>query len=225
MQLVGRANDLDWNLSLVDLFQHQTIAELATLIEQTLSGQRGGVARTEPFSLISEQDRARLPEEVVDAYPLSRMQAGMFYHMQLTPDANVYHCTGTSHLRLSQPFDQQAFRQSVQEAVARHDVLRTAFDLENYSQPLQLVLRHAELPIVFEDVRHLSADEQEARIKALLEAERVTPFDLLKPTLLRFFISLRDDTSFQFTLTECHPVYDGWSYHSLIVGSLTAMRR
>ncbi|WP_042859301.1 non-ribosomal peptide synthetase [Dickeya sp. NCPPB 3274] len=217
VQLVGRANDLDWNLSLVDLFQHQTIAELATLIEQTLSGQRGGVARTEPFSLISAQDRAWLPDEVVDAYPLSRMQAGMFYHMQLTPDANVYHCTGTSHLRLSRPFDQSAFRQSVQEAVARHDVLRTAFDLENYSQPLQLVLRHAELPIVFEDLRHLSADEQEARIKALLESERVTPFDLLNPTLLRFFIYLRDDTSFQFTLTECHPVYDGWSYHSLIV--------
>ncbi|AJC65785.1 MULTISPECIES: non-ribosomal peptide synthetase [Dickeya] len=217
VQLVGRANDLDWNLSLVDLFQHQTIAELAALVEQHLSEQSTAVSHPEPFSMISAEDRANLPDYVVDAYPLSRMQAGMFYHMQLTPDSNVYHCTGTSHLRLSQPFNQQAFYQSVQEAVARHDVLRTAFDLENYSQPLQLVLRQAELPIVFEDLRHLSVEEQEQRIKVLLESERVTPFDLLKPTLLRFFIYLRDDTSFQFTLTECHPVYDGWSYHSLIV--------
>ncbi|CAG9001155.1 MAG: Tyrocidine synthase 3 [Candidatus Celerinatantimonas neptuna] len=217
VQFVGAMVEDGWSLSLVDLFQYQSIAELAKVL---IARQKEGHVQIQsvvPFSQILPSDREKMPESVMDAYPLSRMQAGMFYHMQLTPDSNVYHCTGSSHLRLAKPLDPEAFDTAVQDTVREHDVLRTAFDLANYSEPLQLVLREARLPVVFEDLRHLSEDAQEERIRERLEIERMTGFDLLKPTLLRFFIYLRDETSFQFVLTECHPVYDGWSYHSLIV--------
>ncbi|MBD2816137.1 amino acid adenylation domain-containing protein [Xenorhabdus sp. Flor] len=225
VQLTGKAQDHGWPLTLVDLFQHQTIAELAALIDERGENEPDKehpqpVQRIAPFSQISEKDRQRLwqnREKIIDAYPLSRMQAGMFYHMNMSPDANVYHCTGTSHLRVNGRFDEQAFREATAQTVAAHDVLRTAFDMENYSEPLQLVYKVAELPIVVEDLRHLSEEEQDERAKALLEAERVNPFDLLNPTLLRFFIQLRTDNSFQFTMTECHPVFDGWSYNTMIV--------
>ena len=39
---------------------------------------------TEPLELVSKADRTRLPEDIEDAYPLSHLQAGMLYHMQLT---------------------------------------------------------------------------------------------------------------------------------------------
>ena len=38
-----------------------------------------------------------------------------------------------------------------------------------------------------------------------------------KPPLLRFFIHLRGERAFQFTLTECHAIIDGWSLHSTLV--------
>ncbi|PHM54829.1 pyoverdine synthetase D [Xenorhabdus hominickii] len=224
VQLTGKAQDRGWSLTLVDLFLHQTVAELAALIDQRHQEEQPPVKQIAPFSQISQADRQRLLEEkealtkgIVDAYPFSRMQEGMFYHMDLSPESNVYHCTGTSHLRINGPFDERAFREATAQTVAAHDVLRTAFDMENYSEPLQLVHEFAELPIVVEDLRHLSVEEQDDQAMALLEAERVNPFDLLKPTLLRFFIQLRTDNSFQFTMTECHPVFDGWSYNTMIV--------
>ncbi|WP_319926251.1 non-ribosomal peptide synthetase [Xenorhabdus littoralis] len=217
VQLTGKAQSHGWSLTLVDLFQHQTVAELAILVDERSKENQPTEQTKAPFSQISQEDRQRLPENVVDAYPLSRMQAGMFYHMNLSPDANVYHCTGSTHLRINGQFDEQAFREATAQTVAAHDVLRTAFDMESYSEPLQLVLEFAELPTVVEDLRHLSDAEQDERVKALLEAERINPFDLLNPTLLRFFIYLRTDNSFQFTMTECHPIFDGWSYNTMIV--------
>ncbi|HFG7806485.1 TPA: amino acid adenylation domain-containing protein [Salmonella enterica subsp. enterica serovar Java] len=217
VQVVGRGRERGLALTLVNLFQHQTVAELAALLDAGSGQGVGGPITAAPFSQITQEDRELLPPEVIDAYPLSRMQAGMFYHMNLTPDANVYHCTGTSHLRINAAFDEAAFRRAVAETVAAHDVLRTGFDFARYSQPLQLVWPQAELPIVVEDLRHLDKQRQEERIRALLDEERRTPFDLQRPTLLRFFIQLRSLQSFQFTMTECHPVFDGWSYHTMIV--------
>ena len=59
--------------------------------------------RTEPFSLLTPEDRARLPADVEDAYPLARIQAGMLYHMELAPTSNIYHNTDSFHLRLRAP--------------------------------------------------------------------------------------------------------------------------
>ncbi|GGY14790.1 non-ribosomal peptide synthetase [Paludibacterium paludis] len=216
VQVIARGRAQGLNASLVDLFERQTIAELAALPE--LAPEEGERRRVrEPFDLISPEDRARLPATAIDAYPLSRMQGGMFYHMNMAPESNVYHCTGTTHIRLVAPFDEEAFREAVRRTVARHDVLRMSFDLAGASQPLQIIHSEAELPVVVEDLRELGHDEQEARIRALLESERVTPFDLSRPTLLRFFVQLRTDLSLQFTMTECHPIFDGWSYHTMIV--------
>lgn len=215
VQAVAQAREIGLPTSLSQLFELQTVAELASAMtsEDAVPTQ----PRAAPFSLIDPADRDRMPASAIDAYPLSRMQAGMFYHMQVSPDSNIYHCTGTSHLRLKGTFDEAAFRAAVQQVVVRQDVLRTSFDLTNFSQPLQIVHDKAELPVVVEDLRHLSPAQQEARIRDLLESEKHTPFDLAKPTLLRFFIHLRGPDRLQFTMTECHPIFDGWSYHTMIV--------
>ena len=72
-------------LTLQQLFRHQTIEELS----QALSASAGDAladTATEPFGLIGPEDRARLPEDVEDAYPLTMLQAGMVYHMELSPE-------------------------------------------------------------------------------------------------------------------------------------------
>lgn len=215
VRAVAQAREAGLLTSLPQLFELQTVAELASVM--TLQDTAPNRPRAVPFSLIDSADRDGMPTSAIDAYPLSRMQAGMFYHMQLSPDSNVYHCTGTSHLRIKGSFDEVAFRMAVQQVVARHDVLRTSFDLTSFSQPLQIVHDKAKLPVVVEDIQHLPSDQQDTYILDLLESEKYTPFDLAKPTLLRFFIHLRGPDHLQFTITECHPIFDGWSYHTMIV--------
>src|SRR5205807_4158707 len=98
---------------------------------------------TAPFCMIAAEDRRRLPENVEDAYPLTMVQLGMLYHMELTPDASTpaYHNVNSFHLRSH--LEMAAFEEAVERVVARHPILRTAFDLTSYSEPLQLVHRAA----------------------------------------------------------------------------------
>jgi amino acid adenylation domain-containing protein len=104
----------------------------------------------------------------------------------------------------------------VRRVVERHDVLRTSFDLSNYSEPLQLVHREAEQPVQFEDLRELLPADQWEVIKRYTEGEQRNLFDLSRPTLLRFRIHRRTDETFQFTLTMCHAIVDGWSLQSIL---------
>ncbi|HYY41751.1 MAG TPA: condensation domain-containing protein, partial [Pyrinomonadaceae bacterium] len=199
--------------TLQQLFQHQTIAELAGELHASEFGPQQR-AQSEPFSLVAATDRASLPADLVDAYPLTMLQAGMLYHMELMPESAVYHNINSWHLRAR--FDLAAFTAAVEYVVARHPVLRTSFDLTSYSEPLQLVHETATLPIALSDLRHLPTAEQDAAIDAYVAAERHNRFDLSVAPLLRFHIHLRARDSFQFSLTECHAIFDGWSLNSTL---------
>ncbi|AEI67903.1 non-ribosomal peptide synthetase [Corallococcus macrosporus] len=216
IQVLTLAQKQDLRFSLQQLFQHQTVAALAEAAGKA-EPAREVFPRTEPFSLISAEDRAKLPATVEDAYPLARIQAGMLFHMELAPTSNIYHNTDSFHLRLKTPFDAARFEEAVQVVTARQPVLRTAFDMTSYSEPLQLVHREARLSVEVTDVRHLSTEAQDAEVRKLLEDEKQRHFDLACPPLLRFFVHIRGERDFQFTLTECHAIIDGWSLHSTLV--------
>jgi amino acid adenylation domain-containing protein/non-ribosomal peptide synthase protein (TIGR01720 family) len=232
IQLVALARERGFELSIQHLFQHPTVAELAAAIGATAPGAAepavpppaaGAVETiagpppdeepaTAPFSLVAAADRERLPPGLEDAYPLSRLQAGMLFHRELWADA--YHNVESFHLRA--PFALAPFAAAVGRVVARHAVLRTSFDLSRYGEPLQLVHSAAELPIVVEDLRRLDAAAQEAAIDRHLARELRRPFDLAVPPQLRFHVHLRGDHDFQFTFTENHAIFDGWSLYSTL---------
>jgi amino acid adenylation domain-containing protein len=208
VQLVGLAKERGINFTVQQLFQHQTIHKLAgqvSLIDQSYIQ----AVRTEPFSLISEEDLRRVPAHVEDAYPLTKLQLGMIYHMELHPDSPTYHNVSSWHVRVH--FDEELFRQAAQEVVARHPVLRTGFDLTSYGEPMQLVHKTAGLPTPVEDLRHLSPQEQEEALAAYFEKVRRQVFDFSRPPLLRYDVHRRADDAIQLTLVECHPIIDGWS--------------
>jgi amino acid adenylation domain-containing protein len=212
VRVVALAHERGLRLSLQQIFQHQTIEELAEALRQ--ADGRDQTRWTEPFSLIYPEDRAKLPADVVDAYPLSSLQAGMLYHMQVDPAAPAYH--NVTGFLLRARFDPTAFQRAVDRVVERHDVLRTSFDMTSYSEPLQLVHPHARLETVVEDLRALPRPQQDAIVDALVQREKNTPFDLSRPPLLRFFVHRLDETTFWFTLTECHSILDGWSLTSIL---------
>jgi aryl carrier-like protein len=218
VRVLAKARERGLEFSLQQLFRHQTIAELAREIAMAETPSLP-MQETKPFELISEADRDKLPPGVVDAYPLTMMQGGMFFHMALSPDTSVYHNVNGWHLRA--PFDPQCFEEAVARAVARHPILRTSFDLTSYSEPLQLVHESATLQVGVTDLRQYSEEEQSELLDQYVEIERSHLFDLGCPPLLRFHIHLRTAESFQFTLTESHPIFDGWSLNSTLAEIFT----
>ncbi|HJS24293.1 MAG TPA: amino acid adenylation domain-containing protein [Pyrinomonadaceae bacterium] len=213
VQVLSLARERGLSFTLQQLFQYQTIRELANQIGSEEIGPEEG-RRTEPFSLVKDEDRQKLPEDVIDAYPLSRLQSGMLYHLEATQGVSVYHNINSFHLKAD--LTEELFVRAVKHVVARHDVLRTSFDLSSYSEPLQLVYKEAELPVQFEDLRTLSPAEQREVIKSYTENEQRNRFDLLRAPLLRFCLHRTTDETFRFTLTECHAILDGWSLQSTL---------
>ena len=213
VRVLAQAREHGLEVSLQQLFRHQTIAALAREIKAA-DASVDVLPKTQPFDLVSESDKARMPAGVVDAYPLSMLQGGMLFHIALSPETAVYHNVNSWHLRAT--FDREYFMAAVARAVARHPILRTSFDLTSYSEPLQLVHESATMHVGVTDIRSLSDEEQGAILDQYVAAERVKEFDLTRPPLLRFHIHRRTDESFQFTLTENHPILDGWSLNSTL---------
>lgn len=208
IQVLGgaRARGLE-HFQLPDLFRYPTINELSQILAQK-EIDRSDEFHTEPFSLISASDRDKLPPEIEDAYPLTRLQSGMLYHMTLTPEASLYH--NVNSLRVKGPFNVEAMQEATQHMAARQPVLRTSFDFGAYSEPLQLVHKSAFLPVEVEDLRGLSEPEQLVAIDKYVEAEKRNFFDPAIPPLIRIKIHRLKDDEFQWTLTDFHPIIDGW---------------
>ncbi|MBV8202333.1 MAG: AMP-binding protein, partial [Acidobacteria bacterium] len=217
LRLVALARQRGLPLRFEQLFSHPTIAALAPALAAAVAAGGGAAAAApavKPFALVDEQIRARLPEAIEDAYPLTQLQLGMLYHLRLAPGSPAYHNVSSWHL--SGPFAPELLRQAVGRGVARHPALRTGFDLTGYGEPLQLVHAAALLPVGCEDLRGLPPAAIESTLADFVRAEHARPFALGRPPLMRLHLHRRTDASFQLTVTECHAITDGWSTSSTL---------
>jgi amino acid adenylation domain-containing protein len=212
LQVLALARERGLFFTLQDLFRFQTIAELAAVAK--LDGAPAAAAPSTPFSMIREEDRRQLSGDVVDAYPLAWLQAGMLFQMELHADHPPYH--NVDSWRLRGRFELAPFQEAVRRVVDRHPVLRTAFALAGYSEPLQLVHAAAELPVGFDDLRAFPAEEQEAHVQAYCRAEKRRLLDFSRAPQLRLHVDLLDGETYQLTLTENHAILDGWSLHATL---------
>ena len=224
--LLALARERGLDFSLQQLFQHQTIYELAREIRSEPDAEQRVQDRA-PFNLLSESDRLKLPPTVEDAYPLTMMQAGMLFHSEYSPGSSVYHNVTSFCVRAA--FDQHALETALRELVAHHPVLRTSFDLTNYSEPVQLVHSQVQLsltteqvrkgatpPLRLEDLRHLTRAQQRQALADSFENEKRVKFDWREAPLFRILVERRSDETFQFTFTEHHAILDGWSVAALL---------
>lgn len=213
IQVRARATEQGLNFSLQQLFQHQTIEQLAQVLTYCES-HAFSTPKTAAFSLISDADRQKLPSGIEDAYPLARIQAGVIFHSQASPDSPMYHDIFLYHLAVH--LDTQLFQKALQQLVERHAILRTSFDLTNFIEPLQLVHQTISVPFHVEDLRLLSPEQRQQAIKNWIEAEKTRNFDWNCPPLIRFFIHRLTDDSFYLTLSFHDSILDGWSTASLL---------
>ncbi|MEU1103917.1 amino acid adenylation domain-containing protein [Streptomyces tibetensis] len=222
--LVGALRADGWETSVRDVFEHRTVERLATAVART-GAPAADVPRTVArFALIDDADRAELPADVTDAYPVSRIQAGMLVEMHGGSGENRYHNITSFRIRDELPFDPAAFQRAADLIVERHEVMRTSFALAGYSQPLQLVHAAARMPVVHEDLRHLPEDARQQALWDIADRDRAELFDLTRAPLMRMAVHLLDDESWWLSITECHPVIEGWSYHSQLMEMLRAYR-
>src|SRR5262249_9594385 len=142
-------------------------------------------------------------------YPISVLQTGMLFHAEYSHDSMAYH--NVFSFQVNALVDIPAIRTAINLVLLRHPVLRTSFDLVNFSEPLQLVHNKVEVPLEIIDIRQLTDFEQKKELKALFESEKRNRFDWRRAPLVRFHIILQSENNFQFLMAVHHAILDGWS--------------
>lgn len=221
--LVGalRADGVD--IAVRDVLEARTVERLCELIAERDGLDPADQVFTEPFALISDEDRAKLPADVVDAYPVGRTQIGMLIEM-MDSERSSYHIVNTFRVVDDKPLDPTALRRAAAVLAARHEVLRTSFRLTGYSTPLQLVHAAGEIPVRVHDVRGLSEDELVAIRSGLAGQQRAEPFAIDRAPLFRVVAHDEGDDAWWVTFTQSHAITEGWSYHQLLVELLDGYR-
>ncbi|MGV9743694.1 amino acid adenylation domain-containing protein [Rhodococcus zopfii] len=177
----------------------------------------GGLTPSDvPLVRVDQQQIERWESEyagVCDIWPLPPLQTGLLFHSRLAAGSlDVYVAQLT--LDLEGTVAAARVRAAIEAVVARHAGLRTAFVHDDDGIPAQLVLEHADLP--WREV-HADADG----LAALLDSERVLPFDPAHPPLLRAVLAWTAPDRAVLVLTNHHLVLDGWSMPLLVREVLT----
>jgi amino acid adenylation domain-containing protein len=223
IQMASRARQAGLNLSPRQIFQHQTVAELAPFMEKTakipdelidgrvIPGQSEIAVAEFPLASLTleeiEQIRQAVPD-VEDIYPATPMQAGLLFHTLLQPHSGVYLMQHRYWIEGSVDID--VFRETWQMIVDRHPILRTIFFWDTQTQPHQVVKRRMTLPFDYYDWQGLSDSEQEARLEELLATERREGFDLGSAAPLRIRLFRLGDRRYLLIRSHHHILLDAW---------------
>ncbi|MFE1441842.1 condensation domain-containing protein [Streptomyces sp. NPDC058739] len=225
--LAGRLRAQGLTVSSTDVFTYQTVEDLAGFCADGPEGptapQPAAAEGVAPFALLRPDDRAALPPGVVDAYPVTAMQLGMLAELQSQPHVNTYQDTTSYRIHGDGDFDAAALQEAAQLVVSRHEVLRTSFDLNSYSEPLQLVHADAKITVRSSDHGTLGPQGWAPRVRAHAAVERKELMDISRAPLIRVHAhTATDSPDWWMTIAESHPILEGWSFHTLLMEILLA---
>ncbi|PBQ14237.1 hypothetical protein CCL09_22475 [Pseudomonas congelans] len=162
VSLIGRMRQLGLSTDIRVLFSQPTLAALAGAVG-------GSTDIVVPANLITEDCQRITPEllpladltqaqidqvvasvpggvaNVQDIYPLAPLQEGILYHHIAAEQGDPY--VLQAHFAFDDRASLDAFVQALQAVIERHDILRTAMLWKGLDSPVQVVWRHAQLPL------------------------------------------------------------------------------
>jgi amino acid adenylation domain-containing protein len=232
VRVVQEARQAGLRISPQDVFQHQTIAELAEAVSmQTGDGsalrpvREAGGERPVPEPAQSDdrplgRARAAAAAELVDAYPLTPLQDHMARRITANPEPGLYVVQRVFHVRGS--LDVPALERAWAALIDRHAALRTSFRLDAPGGPLQTVHRAGRGEFGYQDLRQVVRRDE--ILEGYLREDRSAHWDLLRPAPMRLRLFEYPDGDYRFVLTFNYMLVDGWSL-GLLMGDLFTLYR
>ncbi|RAL07616.1 amino acid adenylation [Aspergillus homomorphus CBS 101889] len=207
INLVTKLRDQGWELSMVDVFTHQTISALAKL---ALPVQSPSIVPAfslmeqthRPLALRKAAEQCQLSQEmIIDMYPCTALQEAL---MLLTAERGV-DFTATFIFRLDPRVDVGLFRQCWEKILAARPILRSRI-VSDYGEGLY--------QLVVQDVLDWITASDLEQVQETIDAYSLS----FGRPLTRFGIADRgsDGLGPVFVLRMHHAVFDGWSYRCLL---------
>ena len=143
-----------------------------------------------------------------DEYPMSFAQQRMWFHNQLAPDTSLNNIPAA--IRLKGSLNVKALKDSLNEIIRRHEVLRASFVTQN-GVPHQVVAPELKLDLPVIDLQHIAVNERETKATHKAREEALVPFDLSKGPMIRAKLLRLNSEDHIIVLSWHHIVSDGWS--------------
>ena len=140
--------------------------------------------------------------------PPSYAQQRLWFAHQLDKTSSAYNIMKTISIKGS--LNAQALERSINEVVARHEVLRTSFEEEG-GEPRQVIRAQARLEIKVEELPGRTPGQKRRRAAEAASRELGCRFDLSKWPLMRARLLKVDEREHLLILVMHHIISDGWS--------------
>ncbi|MES9673285.1 condensation domain-containing protein, partial [Bacillus pseudomycoides] len=201
-QVVSRLREVfEINLPFHELFQYSTIEGLSQRITTLLQENK-------------DYDISPLqPKERGERVPLSYAQQRLWFMDQLEPNSSLYNIP--TAWRLKGQWGIEALEKGCNALIQRHEVLRTVIQEIN-GEPMQVIEAYTPKALQVIDLRHLSQEEKELRLKVLTQSEIKTPFHLSEGPLIRTQLIIMEEEELVLLCTMHHIISDGWSMGILL---------
>ena len=168
------------------------------LLQKRLRGKTPDASGSTPISKRSESEPAAL----------TSMQQRLWYLDQLEPNTAVYNIPAA--FQLSGRLNLDALKNSLNEIVRRHEILRTSYQLED-EIPVQIIapVSLIDLPII--DLQEHSHNNQQAELENRLCAEAKRSFNISAGPVTRWSLFKLSEEEHVFFFMAHHIAFDGWS--------------
>ena len=209
-------------LPLREIYNHPTIAGLATLVDDSRGQQTGANTDTEIVAVDPVADRDSLAAymhrkatmgaqntnhpSTHGSQPLSPAEQRLWFVDQLEPNHPFYNLPLAAIVQ--GPLNTDYFWQSVQDCIARHETLRSTYDVVD-GIPLRRV--HQSLIVVPESIDLRSHTNPSDVLNAQIAAHSRRPFDLAQGPLMRIIHWQLSDQRHAILIVMHHIISDGWS--------------
>ncbi|WP_223809386.1 condensation domain-containing protein, partial [Nocardiopsis listeri] len=158
--------------------------------------------------------------DVVDVWPLTPMQQGMFFHSFLEPGSSSYFEQVV--VELDGVEDPVGLGRAWASVVDRHPVLRMTVAWQGLDEPVVLVRAGVRTPVSHVDLRGSSEGDRGRAIEDFLAEDEAAGLDLGEGPLLRVGLLRTSDTRVVLVWTFHHLLLDGWSLPLVLEDVLTA---
>ncbi|HEY4460901.1 MAG TPA: amino acid adenylation domain-containing protein, partial [Pseudonocardiaceae bacterium] len=172
-------------------------------------GSGGRTPSDFPLAGLDQATVDRLARDVEDIYPLTGLQAGMLFHSLVDTGGSVY--VDQACLRLSGVTKPELLGVAWQRVVDRTPVLRSSMCWQDVPEPVQIVHRSVQLPVVHHHWSSLAEAEWEARLADFLAEDLALGMDLARAPLARLAVYALPDDEVFVVFTSHHLLLDGWS--------------
>ncbi|MEM8531147.1 MAG: amino acid adenylation domain-containing protein, partial [Chloroflexota bacterium] len=235
--------DIEYNTDLFDATTIQRmLTQYQTLLDQVIDAPHESLNTYSPEAsdtqITSPDSQVVFPElhlepsskqtilnnpTIEDIHALAPSQLHILFQDRATNVKNTY--TAQSIINIDESLDQDAFTQAWHHIIARHSVLRTGFAWNNLDTPMQIVYRHAEIPINYIDLHHLSSSLREQQLAQHIETLRQdSGFDIAQPPLMDVTVFQLGQQQYRCVWTNHRIILDEWA-KSLVLHEVYACYR